>query len=192
MKNYVANEGFTLIEIMIVLALLAVLSVAVAPRVSSYFSSQKKNLYIVSSMISRTFDDSFIRKNQNYLVIHLTTPASEIVDTKNADFMRKTNGISVVTINQEGLISESANPNLKPQMFTGLFSLDEVISESGEHRKEGAVFIPFHPEGYSENFVLYVTVNNEPMSLINTKFTKTPIIQYGHTEYDDYFSKNEK
>lgn len=192
MRGEGANGGFTLIEIMIVMALLAVMSVAIAPRVSSYFSSQKKNLYIVSSMISRTFDDSLLRKRTNFLVIHLSNPDTEITDEKNGDFLRKTNGVSVVRIDRDGLITESENPVLKAQLFTGLFTLDEVVTESGEHRRGGAVFIPFYPEGYSENFVLYVTVNNEQMTLINTRFTKTPYIQHGHTEYADFFAKNEK
>lgn len=192
MKRRFYSEGFTLIEIMIVLALLAVMSIAVAPRVSSYFSSQKRNLYIVSSIISRTFDDSFIRKRSNYLLIHLASPQIEITDTKNAEYLQKTNAVSVVNIGLEGVFSDSPNPVLKTQSFTGLFTLDEVITENGEHHKSGTVIIPFYPEGFSENFVLYVTVNNNPMTLINTKFTKTPLIQYGHTDYAEFFSKNEK
>jgi len=185
------NYGFTLIELLVVISLLSVLSVFIAPKISSYLRTESGNFILLTTVISRTFDDSFIHGKGNFLAIHLDQPSVDEID-KNEDFYRRQNGISVVNVDFDGLITDSKNVLLKPRVFSNNFLIDEVLLSNGEKITNGTVLIPFQPEGYSDNAIIHIRTGNEgTFSVVISKFSKEPKIL---PEYIDFASlwSNEK
>ncbi|MDY6968465.1 MAG: type II secretion system protein [Spirochaetota bacterium] len=154
------DRGFTLIEVLIVIAIISLMSLFVAPRISNFFGSARGSFIILTNMIAKTFDDSFINERLNFMVIHLSEPGEDTGEDKE-DIFSHTNGVSVVNLNEEGIFKETSNKLLKYKEFPDYFILEEVLISTGETITNGNVLIPFYPQGYSDNVILHILVNNE-------------------------------
>lgn len=154
-----SNEGFTLIEMIIVISIIAVMSLFVAPKIPNFLSSQRGNFIILTSIIAKSFDDSFIKGNTNYVVLHLNQADAEMTDYSDELFSRK-NGVSVAILTPDGKFIDSRNRLLKYQAFQDSFKLEEVLISTGETIRTGNVFVPFYPGGYSDDVVIHILVNN--------------------------------
>lgn len=152
------NRGFTLLEIMIVLVIISVLGMFIIPRMPSLMNSKRTNFLILTSVIAKTFDDSYIKERQNFLVIHLFEPMEE---TQEGDLYARNNGISVVNLEQNGTFADSKNKLLKYQSFPESFKLEEILLSTGERIAQGNVFVPFYPSGTSDDVIIHILVNNE-------------------------------
>ena len=153
------NGGFTLIEIIVVVAILAILFMIAAPRITRVFSTQRENFAIFTGMIVRTFDDAFLHNRTNYLIVHLQDPDPEDPFGQKDVFSRR-NGISVVNI-VDGEFVESKLRSLRFKEFSGSFLIEEVLLSSGEKITRGNAWIPFYPQGYSDNVIIHVMVNGD-------------------------------
>jgi prepilin-type N-terminal cleavage/methylation domain-containing protein len=70
-KKIFLTHGFTLIEILIVISIISVMSLIIAPRMSKIFDSKRSNFLILTAMIAKTFDDSFVNDRLNFVLLHL-------------------------------------------------------------------------------------------------------------------------
>jgi prepilin-type N-terminal cleavage/methylation domain-containing protein len=172
------NSGFTLIEIVVVIAIVALMFMIAAPRVSRVFNSQRENFAIFTGMIVRTFDDAFLHNRTNYLTVHLLSADPE--DTLgHKDVFNRHNGISVLNI-VEGEFVESKLKSLKFKEFSDSFLIEEVLLSTGEKITNGNVMIPFYPQGYSDNVIIHIMVNGgQQWSIRIVKHMKEPKVLEG-------------
>jgi prepilin-type N-terminal cleavage/methylation domain-containing protein len=172
------NEGFTLIEIIVVVAIVAILFMIAAPRVTRVFSTQRENFAIFTGMIVRTFDDAFLHNRTNYLTIHMQNPDPE--DTlSQKDVFSRHNGISVLNI-VNGEFADSSLKSLRFKEFSDSFLIEEVLLSTGEKITNGNVLVPFYPQGYSDNVVIHVMVNgSQQWSIRIDKHMKEPKVFEG-------------
>jgi prepilin-type N-terminal cleavage/methylation domain-containing protein len=153
------SEGFTLLEMIIVIVIISILALLVAPRLTTFLGGRRGNFIILTSLIARTFDDSFIRGNTNFLIIHLyeTDEESEV---ENEIFSRR-NGVSVVTLKKNGTFVDSKNRMLSYQEFSDDFKIEEVLLPSGDRITYGNVLIPFYPKGMADDAIIHILVDDE-------------------------------
>ncbi len=159
-KSLLNDKGFTLVEIIIVLVIISVMSLLIIPRISNIFDSKRNNFFTLTTIMAKTFDDSFIKDRMNFLMIHLYEPMEEDIEQENEIFSRP-NGVSVVILNDEGKFVDSPNKLLKYREFPDSFKIEEVILSTGEKIGIGNVLIPYYPKGYSDNVILHILVNDE-------------------------------
>jgi prepilin-type N-terminal cleavage/methylation domain-containing protein len=188
-KIFSANHGFTLIELLIVISIISLMSLIVAPRMSNIFDSKRSNFIILTAMIAKTFDDSFVNDRMNFVLLHLYEPMS-INDTVDKVFSRK-NGISVVVRNETGNFEDNKNKLLQYKPFSDSFKIQEILLSTGEKITTGNVLIPFYPGGQSDNVILHILVNdNENWSLKIYKMRKEPGIFQGYINFSDQENEN--
>lgn len=175
------NQGFTLVEILIVIVIISIMSLIVVPRISNIFDSKRSNFVILTTMIAKTFDDSFINDRLNFLLLHLYEPMQN-TDLEEEVFSRG-NGVSIVVRNENGKFEDNPNKLLQYKEFSDSFRIEEVILSSGERISTGNVLIPYYPSGYSDNIILHILVNDdERWSVRIYKMRKEPEI------FPDYIS----
>ena len=153
------NRGFTLLEIAIVVTIISIMSLLVLPRISRFFDSKRNNFFLLTTVIAKTFDDSFLKDRTNFLMIHLYEPMSSD-EMENEIFSRK-NGVSVVNLDENGKFVDSINKLLRYRDFPDSFKIEEVVLSTGEKVGIGNVLIPFYSKGYSDNVILHILVNDE-------------------------------
>src|SRR4030042_5792263 len=71
------SGGFTLIELVVVIAIISILFMIATPRLTKLFSTQRQNFAIFTGMAAKTFDDSFLNHRTNYLTVHLRNMGPE-------------------------------------------------------------------------------------------------------------------
>ncbi len=148
------------------------MALIIAPRIPHLLNSQRGNFIIFTTLIAKTFDDSFIKDRADYLVVHLNQPDMEMTGFSDTIFSRE-NGVSVVNLNNEGTFIESPNRLLKFQKFSDSFRIEEVLFPGRDPVKMGNVFVPFYPGGYSDDAIIHILVNgNERWSVRIFKFKK--------------------
>ena len=177
------SDGFTLIELLVVITLLSIMAAVIMPRISGYLGAGRGNMIALSSIVSKTFDESYLRKKTCFLAIHLNGPSLKAREDKNPVFERQ-NGTSVLTLGSDGKLEESKKRVLANKQFPSGFTLDEVILSTGEKVTGGTVLIPFYPEGYSEDAIIHVTSGSDRMSLIIYKMRKEPHVVREHVDFD--------
>jgi prepilin-type N-terminal cleavage/methylation domain-containing protein len=178
-KKLFSGKGFTLIELLIVISILSVMSLIVAPRLSNIFDSKRSNFLILTSMIAKTFDDSFAHDRTNFLLIHLYEPMSSN-ETNEKVFSRK-NGVSVVVRNETGNFEDNKNKLLQYKQFSDSFKIEEILLSTGERITTGNVLIPFYPGGQSDNVILHILINDqENWSVRISRMRKEPEIHQGY------------
>lgn len=144
----------------IVISILSIMALIVAPRISSFMGRDRGNFIILTSMIAKTFDDSFINERTNFLVLHLNERDLETAQFGEEIFSRD-NGVSVVNLGRDGRFSDSSNRLLKYQGFSSSFRLEEVLLQNRETVRQGNVLIPFYPGGFSDNAILHIMVGGD-------------------------------
>lgn len=154
------NRGFTLIEILVVIAIISLMFMITAPRVTRVFNSQRENFAIFTGMIVKTFDDAFLHNRTNYLIIHLKSPNPDDSEIDKNDAFTRSNGITVMNI-EDGKFVESKLKSLHFKEFPNSFLLEEVVLHSGEKISTGYASIPFYPQGYSDNVIIHILVNDD-------------------------------
>ncbi|MCU0821660.1 MAG: prepilin-type N-terminal cleavage/methylation domain-containing protein, partial [Spirochaetes bacterium] len=60
-KWFLNNRGFTLLEIMVVITIISIMTLLVLPRISRLFDTKRNNFFILTTVIAKTFDDSFLK-----------------------------------------------------------------------------------------------------------------------------------
>ena len=91
-------------------------------------------------------------------MIHLHEPMSDVEDE---GIYSRTNGISVVTLNEQGKLIERKKKLLQYRNFPDSFKIENVVLSTGENIGVGNVLVPFYPDGYSDNVIIHILVNEE-------------------------------
>ncbi|MCL1911195.1 MAG: prepilin-type N-terminal cleavage/methylation domain-containing protein [Leptospirales bacterium] len=182
------NEGFTLVEILIVIIIISIMALAVVPRMTVFFNSERENTAITTSLIVKTFDDSFLNGNVNYLSIHLHGPwqqQEDPADSESADIHSRRNAISVLRL-VDGKFTQHNRNTLKPRDFPDSFRFEEVVLSTGEVIKTGNILVPFYPAGFSDNIILRILLNDsDKISIKIRKFLREPVVVNGYAEFDE-------
>ena len=164
------NNGFTLIELVIVVAILAIMSVIALPKLTGFLGNERKESMLLKAYIEAVTDDSFIHRKTNYLCIHLSKPGS-----KNAElFDEKYNDNNLVNVYEldNGKFIPNSNRILKSRSFSSSFILDQVIMEGGNRISSGNVLIPFYSDGTSSGFIINIISSESKIVLIKNKNNK--------------------
>ncbi len=181
-KAIADKSGFTLLELIIVLVIISVMTLLVAPRLTVFLSGSRTNFTVFESLVTKTFDDAYLKKRTNFLVLHLGEGPTELSDIAEKIFSRK-NGVSVVNF-IGGTFKDSSNPLLSYREFPSSFKLEEVLLVSGEKVNTGNVLIPFYPNGYSDDVIVHILVGDERYSLRIRKYQKKPLITDDFISFD--------
>ncbi len=182
-KTIKDTDGFTLIEIVIVIVVLSILYMIVTPRVSRIINTERDNFAILTGMIVKTFDDSFLHNTTNYLVVHLQNPDLEETESED-DFKNRNNAVSVLNV-VSGTWIDNKRKSLKWRKFSpAKFLIEEVVLQNGEKLTNGIVRIPFYPQGYSDNVIIHVLVNGtQKWSIKISKYIKEPKVLEGYVTF---------
>jgi len=177
------DRGFTLIEIVVVIAILSILFMIAVPRVTRIFSSQRENFAVFTGMIAATFDDAFLKNRTDFFTIYLSAPDPEDAMAQKDVFNRK-NGVAVLNY-VNGDFVDSRRKTLGFKEFSRSFLIEEVVTSSGETITNGNVKIPFYPQGYSDNYIIHILVNGEQKwSVRIDKHLKEPKVSEGYATFD--------
>lgn len=178
------NKGFTLLEMIIVMVIISIMALLIAPRLTDILGSRRGNFIILTSIIAKTFDDSFIRGRVNFLIVHLYEPDPDSEPGVNADIFSRRNGVSVVNLD-EGAFVDSKNRLLQFKEYPSSFKIERVLLATGEKITLGNVIIPFYPKGYSDDIILHILVNDEERwSLRIYKLRKEAQIANGYIDFE--------
>jgi prepilin-type N-terminal cleavage/methylation domain-containing protein len=179
------QKGVTLVEILVVVLIISILVGSVGPRVTGFFSSKRENLIIFTGIIKKVFDDAFLNDRVNYLVIHLSdSTLSETDEDEESDLMQRENGISVANL-MDGRFVESKRRIFQHKRFPDSFRIDEVVLHTGETVTSGNIIVPFYPQGYSDNVIIHLIINDEErISVRIYKQLKEPEIEKGYAFFD--------
>lgn len=175
MKHFSDYRGFTLIELVVVIAILAIMSVIALPKISGLLGDNRKSSAIISAYITAVTDDAFINRKTNYLCIHLSHSGDKKQDLFGDSFV-KSNSINVYEFTG-GKFLENQSTVLKFRDFGSSVFIDKVILDGNKVVSEGNVLIPFYSDGSSENFEIRLNSDNEIIKIAKNRNIKTPQIK---------------
>lgn len=179
------SNGFTLIELIVVIAVFSILSIVVMPRIINYLSSARDNFLILSTIVTKSFDDAFINNRTNFIVFHCQSKENEISEISNPLFER-TNGVSVAILNENSEFIDNPNKLLKNREFPDSFAIKEILLPDGSSYTSGNVMIPVYSSGSTSGAIVHIiTSNEEEWSLIINPYIKVPKVVKGYTTYED-------
>lgn len=164
------DNGFTLIELIIVMAIIALMGVIALPKLSGFFGNERKESSILSAYIEAVTDDSFVKRKTNYLCIHLSRPGKKNAELFDDKF-NETNIVSVYELKDGKFIRNSSNI-LRDRGFSSTFILDEVILEGGKVINSGNVLIPFYSDGTSVGFMIKINSGESRLNIVKNKISK--------------------
>ncbi len=177
------SGGFTLIEMVVVIAVISILAMIAVPRVTKVFSTQRQNFAIFTGMIAATFDDAFLKNRTDFLTIYLTAPDPDDALAQKDVFNRK-NGIGVLNYIGDEFV-DTRRKALSFKEFPQSFLIEGVVTPSGDTITNGNVMIPFYPQGYSNNYIIHVLVNGEQKwSIRIDKHLKEPKVIEGYASLE--------
>lgn len=178
------DDGFTLIEIVIVMVVISIMAMMVAPRLSRFLGNERKDFNMLTGLVTRTFDDAFIHGDVNYLAVHLHEPFTDDTGEETEDVLQRNNAVSVLQ-RSEGKFVDHGRKSLQKMQFDDSFKLEEALLSTGEKITSGNVLIPYYPQGYSDNVIIHVLVNDEEQWSIRIfKHLKEPEVKYGYVSFE--------
>jgi hypothetical protein len=179
-----------MIEIMVVITIISIMSMIAIPKLTGFFSNKRENLAVITGLITKTFDDSFLREKINYLIIHLyngTTYPEKGSMQITKDVFNRSNGISIVNL-KDGIFIDNNRKIFQYKEFNNSFKIEEVLLTSGERIQNGNVLIPFYPQGFSDNVIIHLLVNDEEkISIRILKHLKEPKVLSGYVTFQDNY-----
>jgi prepilin-type N-terminal cleavage/methylation domain-containing protein len=182
-KKSCAESGFTLIELVVVIAVIALLFMIAVPRLSRIMSTQRENFAIFTGMVAQTFDDAFLKSRTDFFTIYLNSPDPEDAASQK-DTSNRRNGIGV-QVHENNEFVDSKRKSLRYKEFPDSFLIEEVITPSGEKITNGNVLVPFYPQGYSRGCIVHILVKGEQRwSVKIDKHIKEPKVVEGYVTFD--------
>jgi prepilin-type N-terminal cleavage/methylation domain-containing protein len=178
------TSGFTLIEMVIVIVVISILFMIITPRISRMANTERNNFALFTGMIAKTFDDSFLHNRINYFVIHLPNPDPEEIEL-NKELLNRRNAISIINIVGGNFVRNKRKTLTWRDFPPDKFLIEEVIRPNGEKLLSGNVWVPFYPQGYSDNVIIHITVNgSQKWSVKINKHIKEPKVLEGYVTYE--------
>ncbi len=190
MKNlpflFLGSKGFTLIETLIVLVILSISALAVAPRLTGFFSSERKNTSAATTLMVKTFDDAFIHGSTDFLLIHLAQPSDDDrPESMPEKIFSRRNALSVVQLS-DGIFADHKKDILKPKQFPDSFRIEEVLYPGGNAVTSGNILVPFYPTGSSEDIIIHITMNGDHrISVRLRKYMKEPVVTEDFISFEE-------
>lgn len=166
------DSGFTLIELVVVMAILAIMSLVALPRISGFLGNERKDSALFESYIAAVADDSFVNKKNNYLCISLKKSGGESGEALNDKY--RSNSLATYTLSEQRFRLNEKRI-LKVRDFSDNFTLTQVIFDGGMTVSEGVALIPFYSDGTSENFI--VKINAEGKDIYIRKYRDVKTVQ---------------
>jgi len=171
------NKGFTFIELIVVIAIFAIVLAIALPRFSSFLGNERKELVIFKAYIETVVNNSFVNCKTNYLCINLSKYEDKDKDLKFTDYQYSVSNSLVVYELIDGKFIQSKSQLLKPRNFSSSFILSAVILEGDKIITSGNVLIPFYSDGSSEGFKIKVASDGSTVIFTKNKNNKTVQIQ---------------
>jgi len=168
------SQGFTLIELIVVVAILSMLAALVVPRFVNVFSGGKGEMLTFTSMIAKTFDNAFLREEPCFLAIHCASPDVKIKANDPNNILSRENGVSVTVFNKEGALEDTKNRSLPRKRFPSSFRIEEIILANGEKISRGTALISFSTDGFSSDTIIHILSGNDRYSVIIYRLKKEP------------------
>lgn len=168
------NRGFTLIELVVVMAILSIMSVIALPKLTGIFGDQRKESSIIKAYIEAVTDDSFVHRKINYLCIQLSRSGNKNAELFDDDYI-DANMISVYEF-KDGKFNQNKNNILKHRKAGSALTMNEVVLEGGRIINSGNVLIPFYSDGTSESFTLKISSGDSNISIVKNKVSKSVTI----------------
>ena len=165
------NRGFTFIELVVVLAIFAVMLTFAIPRLTSFWGNERKESIIFKAYIEAVSNNSFVNCKTNYLCINLSKSGDK--DSEFTENQYRSSNALVVYEFIDGKFLQNKNQLLKPRNFSSSFILSEVILEGGKSIISGNVLIPFYSDGSSEGFKVKVLSGDSTVFYSKNKNGKT-------------------
>ncbi len=184
-KTLMNNQGFSLLELIIVIVIISIMTMMAAPRISAFLSGKRNNMVILTTMIAKTFDDAFLSNKTDFLVVHLEEPDADMTSAGHEIFSRR-NGISIIELGKEGTFKDVDNKLLQYREFPSSFKFREVLLSTGETIRRGNVMIPFYPDGHSDDIILHLLINDDERSSVRIfKFKKEARVFADHVSFQN-------
>lgn len=170
MRTLSDNGGFTLIELVVVIAILSIMSLVALPRISGFLGNERKESVLFASYISAVSEDSFVNRRDNYLCISLEKNGGSAGEALN-DKYRKNSLASYLFLENKFKLNDKKI--LKTRDFSSSYILSQVIFDGGMTVSDGIVLIPFYSDGTSENFTLRIISEGKDVYLRKYRDVKT-------------------
>ena len=164
------NKGFTFIELIVVITIIALMLTFALPRLVSFWGNERKESIIFKAYIEAIVNNSFVNCKTNYLCINLSKPGNK--DSEFAENQYSDSNALVVYDLIDGKFIQSKNQLLKPRNFSSSFILSEVILEGGRSVTSGNVLVPFYSDGSSEGFQIKVFSSGSAVIYTKNKNSK--------------------
>lgn len=148
-----------MIELLIVMAIMSLMALVAAPRISAFLGNERQESGLLSAFIASTSDDAFVNGRTNYLCITLTPPDdrnTELFNNKNFS----ANSLTVYVLDDMKLV-ENSHRILDRRTFSSSFLIKSVYLEGSEAISRGNVIIPFYSDGSSESFSIEVLTGDK-------------------------------
>jgi len=179
---HLRNGGFTLVEIIVVMAILSVMAITLVPKISAFLGGGRGDLISFQGFVAKTFDNAFLRNETCFLAIHCYSPNPK---SGQQDMLAHENGLSVLVMSDENSLVETKRRTLSRISFPDSFKIDEVILSTGETVRSGTAIIPFSADGYSDDTIVHISIHDVPYSILIYKHIKSPRQISGSVTMDD-------
>jgi general secretion pathway protein H len=192
------NHGFSLIEVLVVIAIIALITGIALPTVSSYFqvslnsasrdlATVIKEAYNSAVLTGKVFRIAYDLKTNQYWVE--SGPRDALLDTKESKEReeRKKKFSSMFSSKPKATFELDATVTRKKlNLPRGVVYEDIVSQQSREPINEGTAYTHFFPNGLSEQTIIHL----KDQSKHQASLTVTPLL--GNTElYDRYVNGSE-
>jgi len=175
-----SQQGFTLIEMIVVVAIIALMSVFFLPNLSSYFqlnlnsatrtmASTIKETFNQTALTSRVFRLAYDLKKNEYWVEG--GPGTILLDTSNtrekADRLKKLSTKIGVTVESSPFSMDKSVTRKKVALPNGVTFEDIITEHDKDPIKDGLVYTHFFPQGVTEQAIIHLQDQaNHHLSLV--------------------------
>ena len=196
------EDGFTLIEMIVVIAIIAIISVFAFPSLTSYFqlslngaarevASTVKETFNQTSVTNRVFRIAYDLKKNEYWIEG--GPEGVLLDTKvtkEKAERKKKFGFKQKTEDQPTFAMDKAISKKKKSLPRGVVFEDIITQQSPDPIKEGMVYTHFFPQGITEQTIIHLqdTAKHHSSLVISPLIGRTDLYNH-YIDGKDVFGK---